>query len=237
MATLTGFRVMAVDDEPAIRAFVARVLTRPNHAVTIAVDGADALDQARRHGPFDLLVTDLMMPGMRGDELARRLRQQWPDLKVLYFTGFSQQLFEQRAQLWHDEAFLEKPASLQGLREAVSLLLEGCVPAPRPVRVRIPGARVRVGDCVTTLEVLSVTGGRVVVGTKCVEGHVCPVVIDVGGVTLRLIARVISCELRAAESSTADGVPAFVVAFAFTDVSVPERRLLEQLVESASPSA
>ena len=66
-----------------------------------------------------------MMPQMTGDELARRLRQNQPSLKVLYLTGFSDRLFKEEATLWQDEAFLEKPCSVKGLMEAVALLLFG----------------------------------------------------------------------------------------------------------------
>ena len=65
------------------------------------------------------------MPGMTGDELARRLRQSEPALKVLYLTGYSDHLFKEKTMLWADEAFLDKPCSVKGLREAVSLLLFG----------------------------------------------------------------------------------------------------------------
>ena len=60
-----------------------------------------------------------MMPQMTGDELARRLRQQEPSLKVLYLTGFSDRLFKEKVTLWQDEAFLDKPCSVQGCIEAV----------------------------------------------------------------------------------------------------------------------
>jgi CheY-like chemotaxis protein len=60
---------------------------------------------------------------MDGDELAARLRQSWPDLKVLYLTGYSQALFGNRALLWEGEAFLGKPCSPAELLEAVSMLL------------------------------------------------------------------------------------------------------------------
>ena len=55
------------------------------------------------------------MPQMTGDELARRLRQDEPALKVLYLTGYSDQLFKEKITLWQDEAFLEKPCTIDGL--------------------------------------------------------------------------------------------------------------------------
>jgi two-component system cell cycle sensor histidine kinase/response regulator CckA len=71
-----------------------------------------------------------MMPEMTGDELARQLRQAEPKLKVLYLTGFSDHLFKEKVTLWEDEAFLDKPCSIQGLLEAVSLLARGSVNNP-----------------------------------------------------------------------------------------------------------
>jgi DNA-binding NarL/FixJ family response regulator len=65
------------------------------------------------------------MPQMRGDELARHLRQMDPDVKVLYFTGDSDRLFKETMTLWEHEAFVDKPVSGTGLLEAVSLLFFG----------------------------------------------------------------------------------------------------------------
>jgi DNA-binding response OmpR family regulator len=95
----------------------------------VAADADEALSLVERATrPFDLLLTDLVMPRMKGDELARRLRRQQNDLKVLYLTGFCEQLFAVRSTLWADEAFLEKPCAAEGLVEAVSLMLSGRLP-------------------------------------------------------------------------------------------------------------
>ena len=91
----------------------------------MAADGPEAIEEATTLQPFDLLLTDLMMPQMTGDELARRLRVGHPSLKVLYLTGFSDRLFKEKVTLWADEAFLDKPCSVKGLLQAVSLLLFG----------------------------------------------------------------------------------------------------------------
>jgi len=71
-----------------------------------------------------------MMPQMLGDELARRLRQSEPGLKVLYLTGYSDRLFKEKVTLWADEAYLDKPCSVKGLQQAVSLLLFGQLEKP-----------------------------------------------------------------------------------------------------------
>ena len=122
---------LVVDDEEPVRRFVDRVLTAAQYRTTLAADGAEAIKVAAEHGPFDILVTDLMMPEMTGDELARRLRQNEPGLKVLYLTGFSDHLFKEKVTLWEDEAYLDKPCSVTGLLQAVSLLLVGHFDVPK----------------------------------------------------------------------------------------------------------
>jgi len=125
-------RVLVVDDEITVRVFAERALHSAGYDVVVAGDGPEALrlvDAQRR--PFDLCVLDLLMPQMRGDELGRQLRLRDPDVKVLYFTGYSDRLFEDRTTLWEHEAFLEKPVTVAGLLEAMSLLLSGDTIGPR----------------------------------------------------------------------------------------------------------
>ena len=122
--------VLVVDDEEPVRKFVDRVMRDAGYATVQAADGAEALDVASKAGPVDILVTDVMMPQMLGDELARRLRQSEPGLKVLYLTGYSDRLFKEKVTLWEDEAFLDKPCGVKGLLQAVSLLLFGTFEAP-----------------------------------------------------------------------------------------------------------
>ena len=122
--------VLVVDDEDAVRMFVERVLREAGYTTAVAADGAEAIQIAATLDPFDLVVTDVMMPRMSGDELARRLRASRPLLKVLYLTGFSDRLFKDKGTLWEDEAFLDKPCSVNGLLEAVSLLTVGRLNAP-----------------------------------------------------------------------------------------------------------
>jgi CheY-like chemotaxis protein len=118
-------RVLVVDDEETVRTFAGHVLSEAGYDVVTASDGPQALRLVEQQRPFDLFLLDVVMPQMCGDELGRRLREQDPDVKVLYFTGYVDQLFEQRRILWENEAFIEKPVTLNGLLEAVSLLLFG----------------------------------------------------------------------------------------------------------------
>ena len=123
--------VLVVDDEDAVLRFVDRVLRDAGYKTAVANSGAEAVEVARKVGPLGALVTDVMMPGMTGDELARTLRQTEPTLKVLYLTGYSDRLFKEKTMLWADEAFLDKPCTVKGLREAVSLLITGKFDAPQ----------------------------------------------------------------------------------------------------------
>ena len=117
--------VLVVDDEELVRKFVERVMREAGYQTATAADGPEALEVAAKLETFDILVTDVMMPQMTGDELARRFRASTPGVKVLYLTGFSDRLFKEKVTLWADEAFLDKPCSVKGLLEAVSLLLFG----------------------------------------------------------------------------------------------------------------
>lgn len=140
-AAATTPTVLIVDDEEAVLRFVRRVLQEAGLKTIVAHDGAEAVTTAALVGDIDLLVTDLMMPHMNGDELARRLRLVQPDLPVLYLTGFSDRLFADRMQLWENEAFLDKPCSIRGLLEAVSLVSHR--PVPGSFGVRAPAAPAR----------------------------------------------------------------------------------------------
>jgi CheY-like chemotaxis protein len=233
--TPQAFRVLTVDDEARIREFVTRVLRQPGHEVRVAADGPEAIEIAETQGPFDLLVTDITLPGMRGDELARRLRKANPLLKILYLTGSSDLPFETRGLLWEDEAFLQKPVSAQGLLEAAALLLVGRVPTPRAVRVRIPGARVRFGDFLTALDILSMNGGLIHLAAGASVGSTWSLVLELPGDTVRVTARVVSCDRRDATVSdgTTDPV-SFSVAFAFVDLSSRARQVLHQVVAAAT---
>lgn len=129
-------RVLVVDDEKSVRTFVQRALRGAGYDVAVASDGPEALRllEGLPRPWFDLFVVDLVMPQMAGDELGRRLRAQDPDVKVLYFTAFSDQLFESRQTLFQHEAFVEKGGTITGLLEAVSLLLFGNMDGPGTVR-------------------------------------------------------------------------------------------------------
>ena len=116
--------VLVVDDEAPIRQIERRVLENDGYSVTEAGSGLEAIELLSHGAPLELLIADLDMPGLGGDEMVARIRGLRPDLKVLYVTGHIDRLMDARP-LWEGESFLEKPFSPAGLLEAVALLLFG----------------------------------------------------------------------------------------------------------------
>jgi CheY-like chemotaxis protein len=116
--------IAVVEDEPGVRSLVERLLVRGGHRVLAFPDGAAALDAlADLSVPVDLLITDLVMPGPNGIEVARRIRQDRPDLPVLVMSGYAADAL--RAERIN-EASLEliaKPFSAAELLERVAAVL------------------------------------------------------------------------------------------------------------------
>jgi CheY-like chemotaxis protein len=120
--------VCVVDDDPMMLDVLARILQRENFDLLMASGGPEMVQKLADHtGDVDLLVTDYVMPDMQGRELADHVRQRFPAVKVLYQTGFSDMLFENRVELEEGAAFLEKPFTARGLREAARLVLFGSI--------------------------------------------------------------------------------------------------------------
>ena len=116
--------VLVVDDDPLMVEVLVRILRHEDFDLLVAHNGAEALAKAEGQA-IDLLLTDFHMPDMKGSDVAEQLRRRLPHLKVLYQTGFSEQLFADKLELGEGEAFLEKPFSANGLREAARLVLYG----------------------------------------------------------------------------------------------------------------
>ena len=120
--------VMVVDDDAMMLEVIVRILQREIYELLTAASGPEALTVASQHsGTIDLLVTDYVMPDMQGRELAEKMRDRYKAVKVLYQTGFSDMLFEDRVELEEGAAFLEKPFTARGLREAARFILFGAV--------------------------------------------------------------------------------------------------------------
>ena len=81
-------QILVAEDDAAVRSFVVRALQQRKHSVTAVEDGVQALE-ALETGRFDLLITDIVMPGLDGIELALKVTCEQPDLPILLMTGYS----------------------------------------------------------------------------------------------------------------------------------------------------
>ena len=124
-------RILIVDDEPANLRILERYLDETRYRVTTAASGSEALSIIEARGPFDLYVLDVMMPGMRGTELTDAIRARHRGARVLYFTGYSDDLFSGTRLLGENEAFIQKPVTRREVLEAISLMLFNDVKGPR----------------------------------------------------------------------------------------------------------
>jgi PAS domain S-box-containing protein len=119
-------RILVVEDEPAVRMLVSEVLRRHGYTVWEAATPHEALHLAR--GPefqMDVLLTDMVMPGMSGKALADRLRADRPNLPVLYMSGYTDHALLNANQLERGTHFLQKPFTPAALATAVREMLDG----------------------------------------------------------------------------------------------------------------
>ena len=117
--------VLLVEDESAVRAFIRRALERLGYTVLEAATGADALRvTSARSGPIHLLLTDMVMPGMQGIEVARRVTARRPATRVLFMSGFAAGAFG-APDLPADVDFLAKPFTTEALAHAVRDAIDG----------------------------------------------------------------------------------------------------------------
>ncbi|MBI2515713.1 MAG: CHASE domain-containing protein [Opitutae bacterium] len=108
--------VLLIDDEPAVRQVAAAVLTRHGAKVIEAADGAEALSQCRQHaGAIDLILLDLTMPGLSGEETLRRLRLLDHRQKVVVMSGYSETETMRRCSSLGATGFLAKPFEIDAL--------------------------------------------------------------------------------------------------------------------------
>lgn len=122
--------ILLVEDEPSVRLLTQHILRTHGYTVHEAEDAFQAMDLIRRNTlHIDLLITDLVMPGMNGKELAMRLRSHFADLKVLYMSGYSDNLPVTGSETQGPTAFLQKPFSPEDLIRLVREILHSVSPA------------------------------------------------------------------------------------------------------------
>ncbi len=127
---LTGAgRVMLVEDEDAVRMFGARALRNKGYTVVEAASGDEAIELLTNGeaGDIDVLVSDVVMPGMDGPTMIRQVRETHPDMKVVFISGYTEDSFRNRLGVSEDIHFLPKPFTLQQLATKVKEMMEDTV--------------------------------------------------------------------------------------------------------------
>ncbi len=123
-------KILIAEDDNAMRVFLDSALSRSGHEVS-ALSSGDIAMRCAELEPFDLLVTDIEMPGMNGVELARKVLAKSPDLAVLFVTGFTAQALQATDVIARGAKVLSKPFPLSELVREVNRVLARAV-APTP---------------------------------------------------------------------------------------------------------
>ena len=130
--------ILLVEDEANLRRLARQYLETQGYKILEAEDGAAALQIADGHqGAIDLLLTDVVMPGMNGRELARHITAQRPDVRVLYMSGYTENAIGQNGTLDAGVNLLQKPFSLPALKDRVREILDS---EPIPQEAAMPSA-------------------------------------------------------------------------------------------------
>jgi len=116
--------ILLVEDEEGVRAVLNELLTGLGFSVLQAANGAEAVDLARGHdGVIDLVVTDMVMPVMSGQELARNLAEVRPGVRILYMSAFASNIYLPSALANALADYISKPFDLETFVEKVRELL------------------------------------------------------------------------------------------------------------------
>lgn len=115
--------ILVAEDEPAVRALVCEMLNQLGYTVLKAADGDEALRILEKHGPVDLLLTDVIMPVMGGRELAKRVSSLKPATKIVYMSGYTDDTLAFHGLPQPDIAFIQKPFTPAALAEKLRTVL------------------------------------------------------------------------------------------------------------------
>jgi two-component system cell cycle sensor histidine kinase/response regulator CckA len=120
--------ILVVDDEPEVRKLVSAMVGQFGYSVMTADSGEHALTLYKNHkGPIELLITDVIAPGMSGPMLADKLAEFQPDLKVLYISGYDNTHVVQKYVVEKGHALLTKPFTVEEMQTKVRELLSATV--------------------------------------------------------------------------------------------------------------
>ena len=117
--------LLIVEDEPAVRQFLRAALGRYGYKVLESIDGADAIHVAASYsGPIHLLITDVVMPGMGGREVAQQVMLYHGETRVLYVSGYTDDAVVRHGVIDAVDSFLQKPFSPLALARKVRTILD-----------------------------------------------------------------------------------------------------------------
>jgi PAS domain S-box-containing protein len=123
--------ILMVEDEDDLRQITARILTRAGYHVLAATGGTQALHLAQTHpGPIHLLLTDVIMPNMLGNEVAAQVKQRRPDIPVLYMSGYAEPVLTENGTLPDGVTLIEKPFTSHELLNRVRTVLHSAAGHP-----------------------------------------------------------------------------------------------------------
>jgi CheY-like chemotaxis protein len=117
--------VLIVEDDSSVRKLAVRILSEQGYAVIESTDVADAIGKAGAHaGPLDLVLTDVVMPGMKGPEVFSRIHQHHPEARVLFMSGYTDSMITRQGILEEGIQFIQKPFTVKGLLEKCHQVLQ-----------------------------------------------------------------------------------------------------------------
>ncbi len=125
--------ILLVEDEESVRIFAVRALVKLGYTLLEAANGEEALAVLEKHaGPLSMVVTDLVMPKMNGMELAGRLKEIRPEVRIIFMSGYTDETVVRKRILSADSSFLQKPFTSADLAKCVRGVLDKRQPDPEP---------------------------------------------------------------------------------------------------------
>lgn len=118
-----GGRVLLVEDEDMVRAVAERALSRAGYQITACCDGEDGLEAMQADSDFDIVVSDVVMPGMDGPAMVRAIRVDHPNIPVLFMSGYAEESLRKDIDVPHMH-FLPKPFSVAAITEKVAMVMQ-----------------------------------------------------------------------------------------------------------------
>ncbi|MBZ0325289.1 MAG: response regulator [Alphaproteobacteria bacterium] len=116
-------RILLAEDDSAMRSFLAGALVKRGHVVRACEDGDTAFDALGEESGYDLLLADIVMPGMNGIELARRAVARHPELKTMFITGFAAVAVDAKPRLDFQVNIVSKPFHLREVIDRIDQIL------------------------------------------------------------------------------------------------------------------